>query len=221
MASRDNLVRKLLTQNRGHRARGSGNLLRRRANFEIAITVVLAVLAAALVPRIATAHGGLDMDHDVCKLHFGLYSMHFSGYQPQNDDSKEFCEDIPTSGKTIIVLDQVNSELREMPVEVRIVKAEDDFNPGHALPLVELPLKVYPAGTVHFEYDFQRTGQFVGYVRVGDPLRMTARFPFRVGRSPWFWPIRVGVALAILGFAVMLAAFGLSRGQRRVQAHPA
>jgi hypothetical protein len=203
----------LPTRSRGRRSAGSGGLLRRRAHPGMRMTALLASLAAAWVAPIAGAHGGLDMDHDVCKLHFGLYSMHFSGYQPQNDDSKEFCEDIPTSGKTIIVLDQVNTELRDMPVEVEIIKAEDDANLAHAKPLVELPLQVYPAGTVHFEYDFQRTGQFVGYVTVGGPLRMTARFPFRVGRSPWFWPIRAGVALAGLAFVVLLAVFGLRRGQ--------
>ena len=30
----------------------------------------------------------------------GPYNMHFTGYQPDNTRNKEFCEDIPSTGRT-------------------------------------------------------------------------------------------------------------------------
>ncbi|MDH5739441.1 MAG: hypothetical protein OEY77_03865, partial [Nitrospira sp.] len=51
------------------------------------------------------AHGGLSMAEDMCKLTIGPYMMHFSGYQPESTQEKQFCEDIPATGQTIVVLD--------------------------------------------------------------------------------------------------------------------
>ena len=47
------------------------------------------------------AHGGLSLADDVCKLTIGPYTMHFTGYQPEATQEKEFCEDIPATGRTV------------------------------------------------------------------------------------------------------------------------
>ena len=48
----------------------------------------------------AQAHGGLALAEDMCRLTIGPYNMHFTGYQPDNTRNKEFCEDIPATGRT-------------------------------------------------------------------------------------------------------------------------
>ena len=53
----------------------------------------------------AQAHGGLALADDMCRLTIGPYNMHFTGYQPDNTRNKEFCEDIPATGRTVVVLD--------------------------------------------------------------------------------------------------------------------
>jgi hypothetical protein len=69
----------------------------------------------------AFAHGGLSMDEDTASV--GPYLMHFVGYQPDSASGpKEFCEDIPETGRTIVVLDYLNDELRDLPTEVRIIR---------------------------------------------------------------------------------------------------
>ena len=74
------------------------------------------------------AHGGLSLEEDYCVLTIGKYEMHFSGYQPENNGPKEFCEDIPETGNTIVVLDFMDDELRSLPVEVRIIVDTEENN---------------------------------------------------------------------------------------------
>ena len=70
----------------------------------------------------AQAHGGLALAEDMCRLTIGPYNMHFTGYQPDNTRNKEFCEDIPATGRTVVVLDYMEDALRPLPTEVRIIK---------------------------------------------------------------------------------------------------
>ena len=69
-------------------------------------------LALAAFAGVVWAHGGLAMEQDMCKLTVGPYMMHFAGYQ-EDAQRTEFCEDIPHKGPTIIVLDAVDTALRD------------------------------------------------------------------------------------------------------------
>ena len=69
-----------------------------------------------------SAHGGLSLAEDMCKLTIGPYTMHFTGYQPESTQEQEFCEDIPMIGRTVVALDYINEELRPMTTEVRIIR---------------------------------------------------------------------------------------------------
>ncbi len=89
------------------------------------------------------AHGGLSLADDVCKLTIGPYTMHFTGYQPDSTQEKEFCEDIPATGRTVVALDYIEEALRPLPTEVRIIRdtgrreqpgPEERSKPGRASP---------------------------------------------------------------------------------------
>jgi len=172
-------------------------------------------LAAAMLLAaggIAEAHGGLTMDKDYCKLRVGRYLMHFTGFQPQGDYSKEFCEDIPAVGPTIIVLDFIDDALRDLPTEVRIVKAGASETELDQTTVFHLPPKTYSSGSVALDYTFTDAGNYVGLVTVGEgDNRMVARFPFAVGTSK---VLRYSLWLIVLaiGFAV---AYGVWRLRRR------
>lgn len=174
---------------------------------------VLAVLpvAASLWSTIGLAHGGLSMDEDMCKLRLGPYYMHFTGYQVRpGSPSTEFCEDIPATGKTIIVLDAIDQPLRHMPVKVQIMS---DTAEGSDYTVVELPQKIYPAGTVSLEYTFERPGRFVGLVTAGENGEFVSRFPFSVGiaKRPYGFYGLLGLTV-IGGFALYWYA-----GRRRAR----
>lgn len=132
------------------------------------------------------AHGGLSMAEDMCKLTVGPYMMHFSGYQPESTQEKQFCEDIPATGQTIVVLDYIEQELRSLPAEVRIIKDTGTEDNLEAETVFHLPAKVYPNGSIDFRYTFDKPGKFVGLVSVGEKMEHVSRFPFSVGEPKFF-----------------------------------
>jgi len=180
------------------------------------VAAITASLLAALASSTALAHGGLSMDKDYCKLRVGQYLMHFVGYQPETPSGpKEFCEDIPATGHTIVVLDYLNEELRDMPTEVRIIRDTGSEQDLEDITLMHLPPKLYPSGSLNFEVNFHEPGRFVGLVTVGSGEKLVSRFPFSVGnRSAWL-PVLVPAVLVIVG-AVLLYRFGMSRRSKKV-----
>ena len=147
------------------------------------------------------AHGGLSMAEDLCKLTIGPYTMHFTGYQPDSSQEKEFCEDIPSTGRTIVALDYIEEALRPLPTEVRVIKdtgSEEDLD---AITILHMPAKVYPHGSINFEHNFNVPGDFVGLVTVSGDEEYVSRFPFAVGQGESIMPS--GLVLA------MIAALGV------------
>jgi hypothetical protein len=168
-------------------------------------------LLCALASSGALAHGGLSMDEDYCKLRVGRYLMHFVGYQPDTPSGpKEFCEDIPETGRTIVVLDYLNEELRDLPTEVRIIRDTGSEQKLDDITLLHLPPKVYPSGSLNFEMNFPEPGKFVGLVTVGGGERLISRFPFSVGRRGSWLQMLVPVGLVLVG-SVFLYRFGIRR----------
>lgn len=137
---------------------------------------------AGLLPGLANAHGGLALAKDQCKLSLGTYWMHFTGYQPDSEGSKEFCEDIPDIGRTVVALDATDDVLRTLPIEVRLVRDTGDMSNLDAITILHMPSKAYSAGSVTFEYTFDKPGKFVGIVTaINGKETIVSQFPFSVG----------------------------------------
>ena len=160
----------------------------------------------------AQAHGGLAMAEDMCKLTVGPYMMHFSGYQPEATYSEQFCEDIPKTGHTVVVLDYIEKELRTLPLEIRIIQDTGTEQDLQAVTVFHKPAQVYPSGSVDFEYTFDKPGKFVGLVTVSDKEQYVSRFPFSVGESKaimrslssiYMVPVAAVVAVALIVFFTM------------------
>lgn len=171
------------------------------------IRTLLAAFAAAVMFGMphsgALAHGGLSMDKDVCRLKLGSYAMHFTGYQPQATGSKEFCEDIPQTGQTVVVLDAIDAALREMPIEVRIVQDAGENTKAEPVTVLHLAAQRYPTGSVSFEHTFERPGKFVGLVTAGDKGEHVSRFPFSVASAkPAYEKYLMLLVVPFLGFAL-------------------
>lgn len=178
------------------------------------------LLALPLLTTAALGHGGVTIEKDQCVLRIGPNTVHFAGYQPAHS-FLEFCEDIPYTGPTIIVLDLVDSELRAMNTEIRVVR---DPEPGsvpigarmlseeelaneslEAITEAYMPPSTYPYGTVKFEHDFRKGGQYIGIVKVSNDhgQHYVSQFPFIVGPNLF----KVLPFYAILGMALLLAGF--------------
>jgi hypothetical protein len=161
----------------------------------------------------AHAHGGLALAEDMCRLTIGPYNMHFTGYQPDNTRNKEFCEDIPATGRTVVVLDYMDDALRPLPTEVRVIRDTGSEQDIQAITVLHLPPKVYPNGTVNFEYNFAQPGKYVGLVTVGGPKEHISRFPFSVGEAKMWVPPSY-LLMAFAGAAVVVVLIFALRGRR-------
>jgi hypothetical protein len=176
---------------------------------------VLAALALSLIPllaapKTAAAHGGLSAEADTCVLRFPgtAYKMHFAGYQP-NSQQKEFCEDIPERGQTIVALDYFTPELRRMDVELRVIRASSsstsEAGDAEAVTEVYLPPQKRPNGTFNFEHNFEE-GNYVGLLKLRDGAgEHVSRFPFAVGKVS----MRNSLSLGLMVFALVAVGGGV------------
>src|SRR6202047_3000273 len=159
------------------------------------------LLAMVLSASAAHAHGGGGVVGKRCVLRMGPDIMFFTGYQPQNSRD-EFCDDIPSSGQTVVVLDMQDSELRDMLTEIRIIKDEGNHTTMNGLPFLTdaelaspqvldpvtithvLPQK-YPTGALTCEHTYPETAKFIGIVTVKNEHGQTyvSQFPFSVGKG--------------------------------------
>jgi hypothetical protein len=192
------------------------------------------LLAMVLLTSAAHAHGGVSMLYKRCVLRIGPDLMFYTGYQPQNS-REEFCDDIPSTGQTVVTLDMQDSELRDMTTEVRIVKDLGTHARVNGLPVLtdaELaspevldPVTItymaphkYPTGTLTFEHTFRENGKFIGIVTVKNAHGQTyvSQFPFSVGQT---------LGSSVLLYSLMLLAavagvFGFWRYSRGHAAAP-
>ena len=91
--------------------------------------------------------------------------------------------------------------MRPLPTEVRIVRdtgaPEGKEENLDAITMLHIPAKVYPNGSINFEYDFMQPGKFVGLVTVGGKEEYVSRFPFSVGEPKGTSPYLIG-AIAVI-----------------------
>lgn len=169
-------------------------------------------LGTLFVAAPAQAHGRLGAAEGRCRLFVGPDMMNFTGYLPEASKN-EFCEDIPSTGPMIMVLDALQDELRDMKIEIRIVKdvgGEEAENENlDAVTVAYSAPRVYPTGTVNFEHTFNEPGYFVGVVSViGDHgERWVSRFPFSVAKTfmrdlPVYLTLGLGVVAAFVIYLV-------------------
>ena len=136
----------------------------------------------------AWAHGGVSIDQGQCVMKIGPDTMTFTGYQPQKS-REQFCDDIPDVGSTIIVLDAQQDELRDMALEIRILRnvgQKDDSENMDANTEIYVAPKKYKTGTLNFDYDFKQQGNFIGLVKARSDdgtKEYVSRFPFAVGET--------------------------------------
>lgn len=154
------------------------------------------IFCCSFLSQTVLAHGGVSIEDDRCVLKAGPYIMHFTGFQPEQSQSEEFCEDIPNVGSAIIVLDYIDKQLRDMAVDFRII--EDVDNIGNSATVDDLgsdseidqhtvyylPSELRRTGSFNVEYNFTEPGRFIGMVKVDDipnGKEYVSVFPFGVG----------------------------------------
>ena len=134
----------------------------------------------------AHAHGDVGSNQGQCLMKIGPDTMSFTGYQPLKS-REQFCDDIPDAGPTIITLDAQQDELREMNLEMRVLRdvgQKDDSENLEANTEYFSPPKKYKTGTLTFDHNFANEGKDIGIVKARSDdgsKEYVARFPFSVG----------------------------------------
>ena len=141
------------------------------------------VMLALGVPLSAQAQHTHELEKNFCILKVGPYGMHLTGYQPDLSGGTESCGEVPGTGRTVLVLDYIEGELRSLPVEVRVIRDTGSEQDLQAITVVHLPPKVYPGGFISLEHSFDQPGKFVGLITVGGSQEHVARFPISIGES--------------------------------------
>lgn len=145
-----------------------------------------------------------------CVMNVGPTQMMFSAFQEKGDEI--FCTNISDIGPTLLIFDARQPELRDMNVEVRIVRNvgqkdwRDDLDQTN---VVAFPIGKHLAqrSTVNFKHDFDKAGDYIAVVRATSDdgaKEYVGEYFFSVGPSEnWYFAAMLGsmaVGMGGLGF---------------------
>lgn len=168
-------------------------------------------LSAFLAPSSAQA---ISMDkastiREQCEISIGPDLIGVVAYMPDRSRDR-FCGEFPSTGRIILTIDLIAQRLRELPIEVRIVKEsgkelsqEDDLAP---YTVAYFAPRLYPGGAAAVEHVFDESGDYAAFISVVEAsgFRRTTRFGFTVGG---FWQFYATAILAGVFLAGALLAY--------------
>jgi len=141
---------------------------------------------------------------NMCMVMFGYEMIHITATQPEKSRA-DYCDEIPTTGNTVMVFDIETPKMREFPLELRIIRdpltpitKETELEP---LTEVHLPAKVYPKGTFNFQHEFKTKGHYITLVTITreDGTTETSDIKFHVGETLWTWVPQIAGFVLISG----------------------
>lgn len=149
---------------------------------------LLALLVFGAPQAGATGMDKTSSPRDICSVVFGTGTIEISGYQPDYSQEK-YCNRLPSTGRTIFVFDLSAPTMRDLPVEIRIVK--DSVVPllasgeGTAVLEAHAAPEARKHGIFTIEHNFAESGHFITLVTLTRPNgeRNTAQFKFSVGQT--------------------------------------
>jgi hypothetical protein len=189
-------------------------------NLRAMAALFVTALGALISTSGARAEGGAGPEAmsmgNMCMVMYGYDMIHITAYLPGQSRS-EFCQEIPSSGKIILAFDIENPKLRDVPLEVRIIR--DPLTPvtntTDLEPLTEvfLPAKQYRTGTFSIEHDFKNNGHYIGLVTLvrENGERDTKQFKFSVGEVLWLY---VPYFLGAIFLSMCVAAYWRHSGPK-------
>jgi hypothetical protein len=181
--------------------------------------ILFAIALASSLPGVAAASSTHPRE---CVMAVGPNWLSLSALQPQTPHDTH-CTHLPNAGPAVLILDTEQLELREMLIEVRILRdvSQKDWRDNlDANTAYFLPPKKYLAGkgTFSFDYDFGADGHYIALVKAmsEDGTReYTGQFAFSVGDTVVFY-----LSVAMTAAAFCFLAFGIWRKDVKGPARP-
>jgi hypothetical protein len=157
---------------------------------------------AGMITVKAWAHRDRGPD-DPCRKQIGASLLHLTLYQPHFDPDAEYCEEVPRAGKTIVVVDVTEGELRQVPMSVELVATKASGEPRTVL---SLSPQVYQNGVATTEVTLDEGSDYSARVVVDlgagkEPQLLS--FPIRV--TAWYMAMVTPalIAMGVLMFVVI------------------
>ncbi|SDI11364.1 hypothetical protein [Nitrosomonas sp. Nm132] len=147
------------------------------------------VLVAMLYAGSAVAHGKVSLEEDPCVRKIGENMVHLSAYQPQYDESGHYCTDIPLAGDTYLVIDLIDSALRNMPVTVKVSRGGE----ADGETVMQLPVEYHPDGVVNGISKLEKGAYSVIVTAEGIPP-LKYQFQLRVEMVDYMKLLRASIA---------------------------
>ena len=160
-------------------------------------------MAVTIAATVALAHGDPTAGQDICERGEDPAKVHFNAYQFKPDPRMNFCNDIPKTGETTIVIDLVTKTLRNKPIAVKIYAVDEG---GKKTSIFERQPKIYPQGMIETSVDFKKTGKYVAEVLIEGNEAAPPTLEYNIGAGmglPFHMPrsMMVVILVAVLAFA--------------------
>lgn len=177
-------------------------------NWRSLAAAMFGAVLSLSVGQPARAEGGAGPEAmsmgNMCMVMFGYDMIHITMFQPDKSRS-EYCSEIPSTGRTILVFDIETPAFRDLPLELRVIR--DPLTPIskdtdlEALTELHLPAKKYTKGTFSLEHDFKSNGHYIGLVTLTreNGQQETEQFKFMVGETLWAWVPQIAGTVLIAG----------------------
>lgn len=180
----------------------------------------IAVLAVFLL--VSHAAGAQSETSEKCMRKVGAYDVNFNAYQAATGSTR-FCEDIPLVGPTVLTVDFVDVELRQMPADARLLEVEswtaalDGSGDRKAVVLQRLPSKTYSSGLIEIDHTFKAPGNYVEVVSIEAPggKKHVLRFPFQVAAGLDWSGLGLWAAISVV--FVLIAGTGFWFYRRKAE----
>lgn len=163
--------------------------------------VMIVALASWLVTAQAWAHRDRG-PNDPCRVQLGASLLHVTLYQPQFDPNAEYCEEVPRTGKTVLVVDVTPGELRQTPIGIEVVAAGSARVSQAAI--LSIPPKIYERGVADTEVFLNAGSSYLVRVTVAtDPTKEPQMLAFPLQVTAWYKSM-VMPALMVVGVLVLV-----------------
>ncbi len=180
--------------------------------MRLRLAILCLLLCLANGEQIAFGHGGVVLEEDLCVINIGYLQAHFKIYLPQEHQRQEFCEDIPSTGESLFVMEYLHPGLDEATIDFRVIRNVTGLgrfamweDVARIADLDEVTVFYHAPAIVPGVYSvvhrFDEPGEFIGIVTAapgdgGAPY--TVVFPFEVGFTGFgTWPL-ILIAIAVL-----------------------
>jgi len=187
------------------------------------------LVAGLLSSALTQAHGSVAAEDDLCLIEIGYYKAHFKIYLPDRRRHQQFCEDLPSAGESIFVMEYVHTGLSEAPIDFRIIRNVtgqgrftrlsdvEQIEDLEGVTVFHQPARAQP-DVFAVRHEFTETGKFVGIVTLAQPDSgkiYTAVFPFDVGFTGFgYWPL-FGLFALLLQLNYLWMSGRLSKWRRK------